>query len=179
MILRRRGLTERHPLTTFTMITVPVERIEFISQKSFQQVLDGVHGGLGHPQFEQFVRHIAQLNDWEEFMTAVAAEAGSSGLMVFLELDLGGVVARDPEATGFREVRIIAGNPVTMESMVRTSPAAGAFAPVTILIFESADGVHLRYDTLTSAVGSELSAEALVHARKLDTSVTELLRSAA
>ncbi|MDR6972909.1 DUF302 domain-containing protein [Leifsonia shinshuensis] len=165
-------------MANVTTITVPVERIEFISRKPFQQVLDGVHRGLGHPDFGQFVRHIAQLNDWEEFKAAVAAEAGPSGLMVFLELDLGGVVGKDPQAIGFREVRIIAGNPVTMESMVRTSPAAGAFAPVTILIFESPDGVHVRYDTLTSAVASELSAEALVHARKLDTSVTELLRSA-
>ena len=166
-------------MTNVTTVTVAVERIEFLSQKPFQQVLDDVHRGLGHPDFGRFARHIAQLNDWDEFTAAVAAEAGPSGLMVFLELDLGGVVGKDPQATGFREVRIIAGNPVTMESMVRTSPAAGAFAPVTILLFESADGVHVRYDTITSAVGGELSAEARVHARQLDASVIELLRSAA
>jgi uncharacterized protein (DUF302 family) len=166
-------------MSTVTTVTVPLERIEFISDKPFQQVLDEVHRELGHPDFAQFAQRIAQLNDWDEFTAAVAEEAGRSGLMVFLEVDLGGVVSKDPEATGFREVRIVAGNPVTMESMVRTSPAAGAFAPVTLLIFESADGVHLRYDTLTSAVRSELSDEALVHAQKLDASVTHMLSSAA
>jgi hypothetical protein len=88
-------------------------------------------------------------------------------------------VQRDPDAFAYRVVRVIAGNPVTMESMVRTSPAAGAFAPVTILIFERDDGVHLRYDTLTSAAAGQLSAEALVHAEMLDAAVLSLLRAAA
>jgi uncharacterized protein (DUF302 family) len=157
---------------------VSLERIEFVSSRPFKSVLDAVHAGLGRPDFAAFAGRIARLADWDEFRRAVAAEAGPSGLMVFLELDLGGVVGKDPEATPFREVRIIAGNPVTMESMVRTSPAAGAFAPVTILLFEAADGIHLRYDTLTSAVRGDLSAEAAEHARDLDDSVIALLSAA-
>jgi uncharacterized protein (DUF302 family) len=157
---------------------VALERHELVSDKPFDDVLAAVHSGLGRPNFGEFEEHLAHLTDWDTFKTAVADQAGSSGLLVFLELDLGSVVDRDPDAVGFRAVRVIAGNPVTMESMVRTSPAAGAFAPVTILIFERDDGVHLRYDTLMSGTDGELTDEAREHASALDNAVLALLQAA-
>jgi uncharacterized protein (DUF302 family) len=159
--------------------TVALERHEVISDKPFDDVLAAVRSGLGRVDFGAFQRRLASINDWKAFQAAVAEQAGTSGLMVFLELDLGSVVDRDPEAHGYRVVRVIAGNPVTMESMVRTSPAAGAFAPVTMLIFERDDGVHLRYDTLTSAADGELSSDARQHAEALDAAVLSLLHAAA
>jgi len=159
--------------------TVALHRHEVISDRSFDDVLAAVHGGLGTPDFGALERRLEAIDDWIAYQAVVADQAGSSGLMVFLALDLGSVVQRDPDAFAYRVVRVIAGNPVTMESMVRTSPAAGAFAPVTILIFERDDGVHLRYDTLTSAAAGQLSAEALVHAEMLDAAVLSLLRAAA
>jgi uncharacterized protein (DUF302 family) len=159
--------------------TVALERHELISDKPFDEVLAAVHAGLGEVDFAAFQRRLALLGDWNAFQAAVAEQAGSSGLLVFLELDLGSVVARDPAAHGYRVVRVIAGNPVTMESMVRSSPAAGAYAPVTMLVFEREDGVHLRYDTLISAADGQLSAEARQHAAELDDAVLSLLRAAA
>ncbi len=51
--------------------------------------------------------------------------AGSSGLLEFMSLDLGAVLAiRDPDRSR-RELRIIAGNPVTMSKMTATVPDAG------------------------------------------------------
>jgi hypothetical protein len=35
-----------------------------------------------------------------------------------------------------------------MKEMVRHVPDAGAYAPITILIDERADGVHISYDTM-------------------------------
>jgi uncharacterized protein (DUF302 family) len=159
--------------------TVALHRHEVISDRSFDDVLAAVHAGLGTPDFGALERRLDEIDDWTAYQAVVADQAGPSGLMVFLELDLGSVVQRDPDAFAYRVVRVIAGNPVTMESMVRTSPAAGAFAPVTILIFDREDGVHLRYDTLTSAAAGQLSAEALVHAEMLDAAVLSLLRAAA
>ena len=159
--------------------TVLVERHEFLSTRSFDEVLAAVHAGLGHPDFAALVHRLALETDWDSYQSAVAAETGTSGLMVFLELDLGGVVMRDPAGNRLREVRIIAGNPVTMSSLVRTSPEAGAFAPVTILVFERPDAVHLRYDTLYSSVGDDLDVEARARAKHLDESVLSLLAGAA
>ena len=62
--------------------------------------------------------------------------------MRFLQLDDDHVLALDPQAdqAGRRLVRLIAGNPVTMGQMTRHLPAAGSYAPVTILIQELPGG---------------------------------------
>jgi uncharacterized protein (DUF302 family) len=104
-------------------------------------------------------------------------EGVRAGLIVFLELDLGAVLDLDPQASGYKILRIIAGDPVTMGRMTRSTPAAGAFAPITVLVYEASDGVRIRYDTLTSAVGLELTDDAAAIARKLDEAVLDLLSS--
>lgn len=161
-----------------TVRTVALQRSETVSDRPFDDVLAGVEAGLGHPDLAALDRRLAATGDWDEYRALVAAEAGSAGLMVFLQLDLGGVVAADPGASPFRAVRVIAGNPVTMESMVRTTPQAGAFAPVTILLFERPDGVHVVYDTIESAVGDAWAPDALQHGRDLDAAVLTLIGSA-
>ena len=159
--------------------TVALDRHEYVSTAGFDEIHAAVLAGLGRPDFAAFVERIDAIGNWDDFKAAVEAQAGSSGLLVFLELDIGSVIVRDPAAAAYRSVRIIAGNPVTMESMTRTTPGAAAFAPVTILVFEAADGVHLRYDTITSAEGGELSAEAAAIAQHLDEAVLTLLADAA
>ena len=37
-----------------------------------------------------------------------------------------------------------------MKEMVKHVPDAGSYAPITILIDERADGVHIAYDTMVS-----------------------------
>jgi uncharacterized protein (DUF302 family) len=174
-----RAAVRRGRRVSATTTTVAVERHELVSRRPFDDVLAAVDAGLGHPDFAALTAGLAETNDWDRYRELVAAEAGTSGLMVFLRLDLGAVVAVDPDAHPFRAVRIIAGNPVTMESMVRSTPGAGAFAPVTLLLFEAADGVHLRYDTVTSAVGDGWDPAAKARAADLDAAVLTLLRSAA
>ena len=58
-------------------------------------------------------------------------------------------------------------------------PDAGSYAPVTILVDERADGVHLSYDTMASFLETYGNAEALKVARELDAKVEELLTAAA
>lgn len=162
-----------------TVWTVPLERHEFRSRSlSFPDVLERIHAGLGHPDFAVFWRQLADLTDWDAYRGAIEQEIGDSGLMVFLELDLGDVLARSPHASACRAVRIIAGNPLTMAAMVRTTPGAGAFAPITILVFESGDGVHCRYDTMVSATDGEITDDAMKVAQKLDAAVLDLLSAA-
>ena len=158
--------------------SVSVDRHEFLSPRTFDEVVAGVRAGLGTPDFAELRAKLDALADWTEFSDAIDSAAGTSGLIVFLELDLGAVLDRDPRASGYKLVRIIAGNPITMAAMTRSTPAAGAFAPVTVLVYEASDGVHCRYDTLASAVGPELTVDAAVTANKLDAAVLNLLSSA-
>jgi hypothetical protein len=52
--------------------------------------------------------------------------------------------------------------------MAQHVPDAGSYAPVTILIDERSDGVHLSYDRMTSFLAPYRNAAALNVARELD-----------
>jgi hypothetical protein len=71
------------------------------------------------------------------------------------------------------------GNPVIMKEMVKRVPDAGSYAPVTILIDERLDGVHLSYDRMQSLLAPYGNAEASRIAAVLDTKVESLLMQAA
>jgi hypothetical protein len=51
--------------------------------------------------------------------------------------------------------------------------------PITLLIDERADGVHLQHDRMTSLLAPYRSAEALAVARSLDDKIEKLMRDAA
>jgi uncharacterized protein (DUF302 family) len=156
--------------------TVHVQRHTWTSTRSFDDVLADVEAGLGHPDFREESEQLRAAATWDEFQTIVAGNTGSVGLAVFLQLDLGVALAADPEAHPRRIVRIIAGNPVTMSSIVRGTPQAGASVPVTILIFEDGPVVHIQYDAVSSALGAEPLADTATRASALDAKVIELLR---
>jgi hypothetical protein len=58
-------------------------------------------------------------------------------------------------------------------------PDAGSYAPVTILIDERPDGVHLSYDTMESYLMSYCNEAALEVALELDRQVLNVLEEAA
>jgi hypothetical protein len=66
-----------------------------------------------------------------------------------------------------------------MKQMVKRVPDAGSYAPVTLLLDERADGVHLTYDTMASYLAPYGESEALKVARDLDNKVEALLAEAA
>jgi hypothetical protein len=73
----------------------------------------------------------------------VEGAIGASGLMEFLRLDAGSAVRMEGGPEGSRILRLLVGNPLIMSQMARHVPDAAAYAPVTILVVEGGDGVHL------------------------------------
>jgi hypothetical protein len=69
------------------------------------------------------------------------------------------------------------GNPLIMKEMAKHVPDAASYAPVTILVDERPDGVHLSYDIMASFLSPYGNAEALKVAQALDTKVEALLAS--
>jgi len=76
-------------------------------------------------------------------------------------------------------VRLVIGNPLIMKEMAKRVPDAGAYAPITILVDERPDRVHLTYDKMASLLAPYRNGEALAVARDLDLKVEALLRDAA
>jgi hypothetical protein len=99
--------------------------------------------------------------------------------MEFMRFDLGAYLRKGSDKALPKIVRLVAGNPLIMEKMVRHVPDAGSYAPVTILIDQRFDGVHLSYDRMASFLSSYGSADALQVARDLDYKVETLLTAAA
>lgn len=92
--------------------------------------------------------------------------------MQFVEFDQGMVVR---EGT----IRLVIGNPLIMMEMAKHVPDAGSYAPVTVLVDERADGVHISYDRMASLLAPYGNRDALSVARDLDAKVEDVLRQGA
>ncbi len=165
------------------VLDIPVRRHVLTSERPFPVVLDGIYDGISQPDIGALFATLAASTSYAEFTALVRQAQGSAGLMRFLHLDLDTVLALDPQArdqAGRRLVRLIAGNPVTMGQMTRHLPAAGSYAPVTILIQElPGGGTQVAYDTVASAIAPYGDAAASQVAGRLDTEVLAFLHHAA
>ncbi len=162
-----------------TVRDLQFQRISFISHRSFADVVTRVEEALGHPDMPNFRRSMAEAQTERELEQVVEKAIGRSGLMEFARFELGEVMRKDTGASTPNILRLVAGNPLVMKRMVKFVPDAGSYAPVTILIDERADGVHLSYDRMESLLVSYGNSEALIVARDLDTKVETMLLAAA
>jgi hypothetical protein len=167
-------------VSTVSESTVEIRRVTVTTDRPFDDVVAGVYAGLGRvADFGELIRRLGATRNRDGFDAVVEPVTGSSGLIEFMSLDHGGVLAiRDP-ARSRRMLRIIAGNPVTMSKMTSTVPDAGSYAPITILISERANGVTLSYDRVAGAIAPYGGDEASAVAEGLDDAVLTLLRNAA
>jgi len=78
-----------------------------------------------------------------------------------------------------RIIRLLIGNPLIMKEMAKHVPDAGSYPPVTVLVDERADGVHLSSDRMASFLAAYGSRDALQVAEDLDHKIETLLREAA
>ena len=102
-----------------------------------------------------------------------------TGLMEFARFDLGLFLRKASGEETPRIMRLVIGNPLIMKKMVEHVPDAGSYAPVTVLIDERKDGVHISYDRMASFLAGYGSAEASKVAQELDAKVEKLLTAAA
>ena len=81
--------------------------------------------------------------------------------MLFMQLDHGAILRKETGRDAPKMIRFILGNPLIMKEMVKHVPDTGSYAPVTVLVDERPDGVHLSYDTMVSFLAPYKNAEAL------------------
>ena len=157
---------------------VTVQRWSVNSTKPFESVVAAVEGALGRPNMTEFAARLAAATTYEEMAELVQGSVSEIGLMEFMRLDNGAVLAKAGVEGNPKSVRLIMGNPLIMQSMARLVPDAGSYAPVTVLIDERPDGVHLSYDEMTSFLAPYKNADALKIAKDLDEKVKRLLENA-
>jgi uncharacterized protein (DUF302 family) len=157
---------------------ITVDRVTFVSKRSFEEVLSLLDKGIGRPNLAELNRRLNEAPTFEDYASVIHSAVGSADLMEFMRLDLGSALRRDPAVAAYKIVRIIAGNPLIMKQMTAHVPDAGSYAPVTILVYERADGVHVSYDTMASYIAASENEKALQVAKDLDAKVIRLLTEA-
>ena len=158
---------------------INVERVSVTSRKSLQDVLSKFDAAVGHPNIEEFWKRMTAAKTTSEMEKVIESVLGPSEFMEFARFDHGSVVHKGESGDHPKVFRLVIGNPLIMREMVKHVPNAGSYAPVTILIDERADGVHLSYDRMASFLTPYENAEALKVAKDLDAKVEALLASAA
>ena len=158
---------------------VQIERFSLTSSRPFGEILAAIKAAVGHPDMVEFAKRTAAVSSFQEFESIVREGLGTTGLMLFMELDHGAVIRKATGRDKRRMARLIMGNPLIMQQMARHVPDAGSYAPVTVLVDERSDGVHISYDRMASLLASYGSADALAVARDLDKKVETLLSEAA
>ena len=156
-----------------------IERLSVTSSRPFEAVVAALKAAVGRLDLVEFAKASKGPGTFAELETVIDRNPGRTGLMLFLELDHGAVLRKDSGLNTPKSVRLVIGNPLIMKEMAKHVPDAGSYAPVTILVDERSDGVHLTYDRMASLLAPYGNPDALKVARDLDLKVEKLLNEAA
>jgi len=160
-------------------IDIQVQRFSVVSQRPFDEVIGRLTATIGRPDLKAFHDAVASATTLSELETVVRQAVGPSDLMEFVRFDSGDVLRKERGSQDPRMLRLVVGNPLIMKEMAKVVPDAASYAPVTILIDERLDGVHISYDSMASLLAPYGHQDALGIAKDLDTKVEGLLQAAA
>jgi len=134
-------------------IEVPVRRVSVVSSRPFEEIVRRLTATIGRPDMNMFHEAVAAATTVAELEDVVRRAIGSSDLMEFVRFDAGEVLRKERNGQGAKILRLVVGNPLIMKEMTKSVPDAASYAPITILVDDRADGVHLSYDSMASLLG--------------------------
>ena len=155
-----------------------IERFSVTASRPFEAVVAALKAAVGRLDLVEFAKASKGPSTFAELEKVIDRNPGRTGLMLFLELDHGAVLRKESGLKTPKSVRLVIGNPLIMKEMAEHVPDAGSYAPVTILVDERSDGVHLTYDRMASLLAPYGNPDALKVAQDLDRKVEKLLNEA-
>ncbi|MGA3343219.1 MAG: DUF302 domain-containing protein [Methylocella sp.] len=144
-----------------SILKIEIERLNVTSSKPFDVVVASLEAAIGHPDMVAFFEATRDARTLAELQSVVDKGLGRTGLMMFMKLDHGAILRKETGLDTPKIVRFLIGNPLIMKEMAKHVPDAGSYAPVTILVDERPDGVHLSYDKMTALLAPYGSEDAL------------------
>jgi hypothetical protein len=157
-----------------TTLDFTVRRFSVVSPRPFEEVVARLTATIGQPDVLAFQKEMGAATNLAELEAVVGNAIGTSQLMEFARYNAGAVLCKARGRPGPRILRLVIGNPLIMKDMAERVPDAAAYAPLTLLIDEREDGVHLSYDSMESLIAPYGSEAALAVARDLDAKVLAL-----
>jgi uncharacterized protein (DUF302 family) len=158
---------------------IEIRRFSVTTSKPFEAVVAALKAGVGRLDLVAFANVSRSPSTFAELEEVINRDMGQTGLMLFLEFDHGAVLRKETGLDKPKIVRLVIGNPLVMKEMAKHVPDAGSYAPVTVLVDERADGVHLSYDKMVSLLAPYGNQDAIKVAQDLDRTVEKLLNDAA
>src|ERR1700730_12087009 len=137
---------------------IEVERFSVTTSKPFEDVVAALKAGVGQLDLVAFAAESQAPRAFAELERVINRRMGPTGLMLFLEFDHGAVLRKETGLDVPKIVRLVTGNPLLMKEMAKHVPEAGSYAPVTVLVDERRDGVHLSYDRMVSLLTGKHTA---------------------
>ena len=161
----------------FSIRKFEVKRFSVTSSRPFEVVMAALKDALGRLDLIEFAKASKQAGTFAELKKVINRDLGKTGLMLFMELNHGAILSKETGLTTPKIVRLVIGNPLVMKEMAKHVPDAGSYAPVTVLVDERGDGVHLSYDRMASLLAPYNNLDASAVARDLDSKIENLLQS--
>ena len=162
---------------TMSIRRFEIERFSVTSSRPFEAVVGALKDAVGRLDLVELAKTSRQAGTFVELKEVIDRNPGKTGLMLFMELDHGAVLRKETELTKPKIVRLMIGNPLVMKAMAKHVPEAGSYAPVTVLVDERGDCVHLSYDRMASFLAPYGNMDAIAVARNLDSKIESLLQS--
>jgi uncharacterized protein (DUF302 family) len=154
---------------------IEIQRFSVIACQSFENVVAKLEAAVSHPDMQIFTRDVTAAKSYSDLEQVISKAVGSLGLMEFARFNMGEILNKESGTLSPRILRFVIGNPLIMKRMAAQVPDAASYAPVTVLIDERADGVHLSYDRMASYLAPYGNAKAVRVARELDDKIEALL----
>ena len=158
---------------------ISIQRFSLTSSKPFREIVAAIDAQIGHPDMKAFQQAINAAKNTEDLEKVVQGAIGPAGFMEFARFDQGEILRKEQGTRARPVLRMVIGNPLIMKEMVKLTPDAGSYAPVTVLIDEREDGIHLSYDKMAGFLAPYGSQQSLNVAQDLDAKVEALLKTAA
>lgn len=106
------------------MRKVEIERFSLISSKPFEVVMEALKAVVGQPDLLALFRAFDRARSFVELENAVQKGLGRTGLMLFMEFDLGSILRKENGLSTPKIVRFLIGNPLIVRWHYRLLPAA-------------------------------------------------------
>jgi uncharacterized protein (DUF302 family) len=154
-----------------------VRHVEYVSQRSFEQVIDAFEAETGSIENGAFDRELAASSSLQDFETRMHGHEGDSGFMRFQMLDHGAWLGLYGARAKCRLYTL--GNPLIARTMLKHDIGVGLNVPVRLVIYETEAGeARLGYDLPSSLMSRLKSTEVTAAAEKLDAKLAALAERA-
>ena len=160
-------------MQTNTTDQFQVEHIEYVSDRSFDDVVAALEKVTGDVTDGKYGREIGSAKNEQDFEKRARTFEGDSGLMRFLSLNHGDFLTLMGFHAKVRQYTI--GNPLLAATMLQHDVGAALNVPVRLVIYEGKDGrTRLGYDRPSSLMDRLGNPELSAAARKLDAKLAAL-----